>query len=194
MFLTSEFRLGGILFFLSGGGFDGEVSPHSFLVSCDELVKSGDEDVSGILNRRPTCSSLPALQKYFSHVRLPEAVAAATVRDYKQEGWGTFVSARGSLGMLQKYQQNRIPFANLYLRYSRHHMGTLDQALVCEYLLNSGGIAREGESADGAVLERERSERERVRDGRGPSGGRGGTCTMNNGFFGTVMRSLGVQG
>lgn len=70
-------------------------------------------------------------------------------------------------------------------------MGTLDQGLVYECLLNSGGIAREGERADGVVLGRERSEREGFWDGRGPSCGRGGTCTMNNGFFGTAMRSLG---
>jgi hypothetical protein len=102
------------------------------------------EDVLEILNRRPTYS-LPALQKYFSHVRLPEDVATAVARDYKQGGWRTSASARDSLGMLQKYQQSRIPFANLYLHYSRHHVGTLDQGLVYEYLLNSGGAAREGE-------------------------------------------------
>lgn len=30
-------------------------------------------------------------------------------------------------------------------------------------------------------------------EGRKASGGRGGTCTLNNGFFGTVMRSLGMR-
>jgi hypothetical protein len=85
----------------------------------------------------------------------PEAVATAIVRDYKQEGWGAPASARDSLGMLRKYQQSRIPFANLYLQYSRHPVSTLDQGLVYEYLLNSGGIAREGERAIGGVLGRE---------------------------------------
>ena len=28
---------------------------------------------------------------------------------------------------------------------------------------------------------------------RGPSGGRGGSCSLNNSFFGTVMRSLGMR-
>jgi hypothetical protein len=46
--------------------------------------------------------------------------------------------------MLQKYQQSRIPFANLHLHYSRHHVGTLDQGLVYEYLLNSGGLRGRG--------------------------------------------------
>ena len=37
-----------------------------------------------------------------------------------------------------------------------------------------------------------KSERGRVRDTEGPSGGRGGSCNLNNGFFGTVMRSSGA--
>jgi arylamine N-acetyltransferase len=121
------------------------------------------------------------------------------VRDYKQEGWSTSSSARGALEVLQKYQQSKIPFANLYLHYSRHHVGTLDQEMVYEYLVGSGGIAREWERGSGIlseVLRKDevgRSEREKMWDGRASSGGRGGTCTMNNGFFGTVMRSLGFK-
>lgn len=150
------------------------------------------------LNKRPTYS-LPAIQKYFSHIHLPGAVAHSFVREHRLEGWGTSTSARSALEVLQKYQQVKIPFANLYLHYSRNHRGTLDQGAVYEYLVNSGGIAREGERGTGVLGEvlgirgRERSERERLWDGRGPSGGRGGTCTMNNGFFGTVMRSLGLR-
>lgn len=37
------------------------------------------------------------------------------------------------------------------------------------------------------------SERESIWHNRPASGGRGGTCTINNGFFGTVMRSLGME-
>jgi hypothetical protein len=152
----------------------------------------------GVLNRRPTYS-LPAIQKYFSHIRLPELMGRSIVRDYKQEGWGTSPSARSALEVLQKYQQSKVPFANLYLHYSRHHVGTLDQGVVYEYLVESGGIAREWERGPGILSEAlrkdegGRSEREKMWDGRAPSGGRGGTCTMNNGFFGTVMRSLGFR-
>lgn len=35
-----------------------------------------------------------------------------------------------------------------------------------------------------------RSEREKIWDGRGPGGGRGGSCAVNNGVFGIVMRSI----
>jgi hypothetical protein len=152
----------------------------------------------GVLNRRPTYS-LPAIQKYFSHIRLPELMGRSIVRDYKQEGWGTSPSARSALEVLQKYQQSKVPFANLYLHYSRHHVGTLDQGVVYEYLVESGGIAREWERGPGILSEAlrkdegGRSEREKMWDGRAPSGGRGGTCTRNNGFFGTVMRSLGFR-
>ena len=151
--------------------------------------------MAGALNRRPTYS-LPAVQKYFSHVRLPEPVARSIVQDYKLEGWATSNEARRKLEVLQKYQQSRIPFANLYLHYSKHHRGTLDHGLVYEYLVNSGGIAREGERSSGLLAEplgMGRTEREKLWEGREPSGGRGGTCTMNNGFFGTVMRSLGFR-
>lgn len=148
--------------------------------------------MAGILNKRPTYS-LPAIQKYFSHIRLPEPAAMSLVRDSGKEGWDTSSDARKGLEVLQKYQQSKIPFTNLYLHYSRHHVGTLDQGLLYEYLVNSGGIAKEGERGHGVLDEisgKEKSEREQLWVGRPPSGGRGGTCTMNNGFFGTVMRSL----
>lgn len=52
-------------------------------------------------------------------------------------------------------------------------------------------------SESSKALEKERidgvNERERKWEGRGPSGGRGGSCTLNNGFFGTIMRSLGMS-
>lgn len=69
--------------------------------------------------------------------------------------------------------------------------------------MNSDRIATEGELRDGGEgimsgeflsgreeLGERKSERKRVWDGKGPSGGRGGSCTLNSGFFGTVMRSL----
>jgi hypothetical protein len=149
----------------------------------------------GPLNRRATYS-LPALQKYFSHVHLPEPVGRSIIQDYKLEGWGSSIEAKRKLEVLQKYQQSKIPFANLYMHYSKHHLGSLDQGLVYEYLVNSGGIAREGERSLGVLAEYmtiARTEREKLWDGREPSGGRGGTCTMNNGFFSTVMRSLGFR-
>lgn len=117
--------------------------------------------------------------------------------------------------MLQKYQQAKIPFANLYLHYSKHHIGTLEPEGLYRYLVNSEPISRSSctenaawaasaYDARSAVMSHDfhevlrsrgknRPEREKAWDMRGPSGGRGGSCTANNGFFGTVMRSLGMD-
>ncbi|EKD20355.1 arylamine N-acetyltransferase 1 [Drepanopeziza brunnea f. sp. 'multigermtubi' MB_m1] len=130
-------------------------------------------------SHRPSYA-LPALKKYFSHISLPA------------------------------------PYQNILLqnatREHRHHVGTLKPAELFEYLVLSQGIASEGGSGGSSILAAGKDvlagvskvsesegrgdlEVERVRrwEDRGASGGRGGTCTLNNTFFGTVMRSFGMR-
>jgi hypothetical protein len=187
LFLTSDLDV------FSSWWFEG-----TFVLYC-EIVRELQVTIgmARFLSTRATYS-LPALQKYFSHIQLPSPIAQSLLRNRELQGWSTSSDARGALEVLQKYQLAKIPFANLYLHYSRHHVGTLDPGAIYEYLVESGGIAREGEGGaeviDGLGRERMgRPEREGRWEGRAPSGGRGGTCTVNNGFFGTVMRSLGMR-
>lgn len=118
-----------------------------------------------------------------------------------------------ALEMLQKYHQAKMPFANLYLHYSPYHLGALEPEALFRYLVNSEAMVSSSslfarsqssdplERGEGGILNQEmkplaeagRTERERRWTGRKASGGRGGSCTLNNGFFGTVMRSLGMQ-
>ncbi|PBP25314.1 arylamine N-acetyltransferase 1 [Diplocarpon rosae] len=161
-------------------------------------------------SNRPTYT-LAAIKTYLSHISLPACshthnalLQAATSRDRE---WAASSAALTALGQLQMYQQAKIP---------RHHVGTLNAGELYEYLVSSRGIASEGGGAAGeSVLAAQAGpaqkqasaaaafsfspsvagllERERKWEGREPSGGRGGTCSANNTFFGTVMRSLGMR-
>ncbi|KAG4442651.1 hypothetical protein IFR05_001836 [Cadophora sp. M221] len=171
------------------------------------------------LSHRPTYS-LPALKTYLSHISLPAPQTQTLLHHMSKnptarKEWANSTSALETLLVLQKYQQAKIPFSNLYLHYSRHHAGTLDPKGLWEYLVASRGIASPGHSereCSRGILSKEDEdesssvtslgssiseggEEERVRrwKGRPPSGGRGGTCTLNNTFFGTVMRSFGMD-
>lgn len=155
------------------------------------------------LSRRTTYS-LPAIQKYLTHISHPPHHTTSLLQNIRRKEWATSEDGLKALTTLQKYQQAKIPFSNLYLHYSHHHLGTLDPAKLYEYIVNSGGIAREGE-VDASILSQESrdvlrvlrwgsaSEREKKWEHRGPEGGRGGSCTLNNGFFGAVMRSLNLS-
>jgi hypothetical protein len=123
--------------------------------------------------------------------------------------WGASSAGFTFLQGLQKYHLCKMPFANLYLHYSTHKKGTLDAGLQYEYLINSSGLASEfsflptfplvDPYSPSSILTNppldlpSRNEREVKWVARKASGGRGGSCTMNNGFFGTVMRSLGMR-
>ncbi|PVH89906.1 cysteine proteinase [Cadophora sp. DSE1049] len=161
------------------------------------------------LSYRPTYS-LPSLKTYLSHISLPAAqsdkILQNVSRNASARDWASSSSALQTLQVLQKYQQAKIPFSNLYLHYSRHHVGTLDPRALFEYLVQSRGIACEGaakpESGDPDIMnptlslasdEDSDCERTRKWKGRPASGGRGGTCTVNNTFFATVMRSFGMD-
>ncbi|PBP27843.1 arylamine N-acetyltransferase 1, partial [Diplocarpon rosae] len=170
-------------------------------------------------SHRPTYT-LPALKAYLSHISLPasshthNALLQAATSSGRE--WAASSAALTALGQLQMYQQSKIPFANLYLHYSRHHVGTLNPGELYEYLVSSRGIAVDGGgvacesvlAAQAGPVQKQASpaaafslsptvagllERERKWEGRGPSGGRGGTCSANNTFFGTVMRSFGMR-
>ncbi len=157
------------------------------------------------LSRRATYS-LPALTTYLSHISFPAQQSTSLLQNITQRGpisdWSTSSEALGTLKELQKYQQAKVPFSNLHLHYSRHHVGTLHPGQLFEYLVQSKGIAAEG-SIDASILNtsplvpgpdiENAGGREKRWEGRPASGGRGGTCTVNNTFFGTVMRSLGMQ-
>jgi hypothetical protein len=172
------------------------------------------------LSRRATYTPF-ALQKYLEHISLPlshrstllhNAPRHAYPTGVKSTEWGTSSDGLRELRVLQKYQQARIPFANLYLHYSPYHVGTLEPEGLWRYLIDSETIvssstlfARSQAHLDGekrsAILNedfrtpeaRGLTERERKWEGRPAGGGRGGSCTLNNGFFGTVMRSLGMK-
>ncbi|KAL5329212.1 hypothetical protein ACEPPN_002722 [Leptodophora sp. 'Broadleaf-Isolate-01'] len=177
------------------------------------------------LFHRPTYS-LPALKTYLSHISLPAPQTHTLLHHISKNStarkeWATSSSALETLQVLQKYQQAKIPFSNLYLHYSWHHAGTLDPRGLWEYLVGSRGITSPGGSEragsrgilsdededesssvaasscsgirSGIGKDEERNERVCKWNGRPPSGGRGGTCTLNNTFFGTVMRSFGMD-
>jgi len=85
-------------------------------------------------------------------------------------------------------------------------VGTLDPRALFEYLVQSRGIAADGELETGSgeldimstssspkMNEDGNDERLAKWQGRPASGGRGGTCTVNNTFFGTVMRNSGMD-
>ncbi len=150
------------------------------------------------LSARPLFSRY-ALARYFQHISLPyrfttpPSVSAA--RESSAEGLSY-------LRALQKYQQATIPFANLYLHYSKHHTSTLHPHELYEYIINGSGIAREGSHSahitgngwHGESLDDMDTRQWYPPGGKvGIRGGRGGSCTLNNGFFGTVMRSLGYN-
>ncbi|KAH7342955.1 hypothetical protein BKA65DRAFT_595986 [Rhexocercosporidium sp. MPI-PUGE-AT-0058] len=182
------------------------------------------------LSNRPIYS-LPSLKTYMSHISLPQAQTHTLLQNYQntprkafqsptanlRTEWATSTTALPTLQVLQKYQQAKIPFSNLYLHYSRHHVGTLNARELWEYLVVSKEVGAQGESGskrrgilsdqDESLAARyridfgrgisaeEEEEDERIKkwQGRTPSGGRGGTCTLNNTFFGTVMRSFGMD-
>ncbi|CZR57069.1 uncharacterized protein PAC_06958 [Phialocephala subalpina] len=155
------------------------------------------------LSRRTTYS-LPAIKKYLTHIIHPSHHTTSLLQNTSKKEWVTSSDALKALTTLQKYQQAKIPFSNLYLHYSHHHLGTLEPAKLYEYIVDSGGIAKEG-GIDASILSqksqdvlrelkwRNATEREKRWGGRGPEGGRGGSCTLNNGFFGTMMRSLNLS-
>lgn len=173
------------------------------------------------LSRRATYT-LPAIQKYLKHISLPAAQRSTLLRNLPRHdpveginpsGWGTSDEGLRVLEVVQKYQQAKMPFANLYLHYSPYHLGVLDPEGLFRYLVDSEvmvsssslfarslspnssqergeGILNQDVTTSG---EAGKTERERKWKDRKASGGRGGSCTLNNGFFGTVMRSLGMQ-
>jgi len=171
------------------------------------------------LSRRATYT-LPALQKYLTHISLPPCHQNTLLQNLhthdqvtgsRPSKWGTSSEALQALEVLQKYQQVKIPFTNLYMHYSPFHTGTLEPEGLYRYMIESESMVSSStsfhhrhamtKSGEEDILtysskppgDTEKTERERQWDGREPSGGRGGTCTLNNGFFGTVMRSLGMQ-
>lgn len=145
--------------------------------------------------------SLAALITYLSHISLPAAqrhiLLQNASRNLSSGDWATSSSALQALQILHNYQQAKIPFSNLYLHYSQHHVGTLDPRALFEYLVQSRGIAVDGELETGSgeldimstssspkMNEDGNDERLAKWQGRPASGGRGGTCTVNNTFFG----------
>lgn len=128
--------------------------------------------------------------------------------------WGASSAGFTFLQALQLHQLCKIPFANLHLHYSTHKKGTLDAGLQYEYLINSSGLASDEsfyavpstasttptwQSTSILTPPPSRQVTPSIPavgskwSGRIASGGRGATCTMNNGFFGTVMRSFGMN-
>ncbi|KAI9049126.1 hypothetical protein LZ554_006974 [Drepanopeziza brunnea f. sp. 'monogermtubi'] len=102
-------------------------------------------------SHRPSYA-LPALKKYLSHISLPAPHQNTLLQNATREQWATSSEARDVLKQLQVYQQAKIPFSNLYLHYSRHHVGTLKPAELFEYLVLSRGIASEGGSGESSIL------------------------------------------
>lgn len=146
------------------------------------------------LSARPLLSRT-ALSKHLQHISLPSLYAASPLLSVVRSAEGL-----SYLTALQKYQQATVPFASLYLHYSKNHTSTLNPYELYEYTVNGGGIAREGAIstaiADGGwhdVTEHTPCSATAHYEGdkMGVRGGRGGSCVLDNGFFGTVMRSLG---
>ena len=173
------------------------------------FIETSRHSSSKMLPASRSIYSLAALNTYLSHVSLPAAqrhILLNSSRNLSSGDWASSSSALQALQILQKYQQAKIPFSNLYLHYSRHHIETLDPIALFEYLVQSRGIALDGEletrpgepdimstTSSPKINEDGNDERTVKWQGRPASGGRGGTCTINNTFFGTVMRSLGMD-
>ncbi|TAQ88027.1 hypothetical protein B7494_g3649 [Chlorociboria aeruginascens] len=128
-----------------------------------------------MLARRPSYS-IPALTQYLTHISLPPPQRTILLQNMARPGWSSSNEALAALHRLHGYQQAKIPFANLYLHYSAHHVGTLDAGRLYEYIIQSSGIAREGEGeGEKGILtvgEGEGEGEEGGEDGRG--GGKGG--------------------
>lgn len=103
------------------------------------------------------------LQQYFARISLPEQYRASPV--IKESSLAkTKEHGLSLLKALHRYHLANIPFENLELHYSAHKKISLNMDVLF----------------DKFVL-------------RGMKHGRGGRCMENNGFFGTVLRSLGYD-
>ncbi|OAA47154.1 N-hydroxyarylamine O-acetyltransferase [Metarhizium rileyi] len=103
------------------------------------------------------------LQTYFSRIRLPQEYLESPVLSDPSLALGREHGLPLLCG-LTRYHACNVPFENIELHYSEHKTISLDM----------------GHLYDRFALD-------------GPRYGRGGRCMENNGFFGTVLRSLGYD-
>lgn len=118
--------------------------------------------------KRATYSSA-ALRKYFTHIQLPTSASRQLLE--RREGWGISSEGRNALEVLQKYQQAKIPFSNLYLHYGREKVGILEPDAWYEYLIRSRVPPSPPELPILAQKIEKIEERERLWEGRRASGG-----------------------
>lgn len=103
------------------------------------------------------------LQKYFARISLPDQYRSSPV---VQDSSLAQTKEHGLplLKALHRYHLANIPFENLELHYSAHKKVSLNMDVLYDKFVE-----------------------------RGMKHGRGGRCMENNGFFGTVLRSLGYN-
>ena len=99
-------------------------------------------------SERP-CYSAEQIQKYFSHISLPQSHL-----HYKQFH-NNPKDALDFLTQLQKHQLATVPFENLQLHYSTHHSISLDPEYLYTKIVekgNRGGYCMENNCFFGTVL------------------------------------------
>ena len=99
-------------------------------------------------SERP-CYSAEQIQKYFSHITLPQ--------NYRQCSpvYNNPKDALEFLTRLQRYQLAAVPFENLQLHYSSHHTISLDAEVLYNKIVekgNRGGYCMENNCFFGTVL------------------------------------------
>lgn len=117
---------------------------------------------------RPTYTQ-SQLEAYFAHISLPQISRDLAFSGSKLHDNAT--NALKFLTELQQYQLAAVPFENLSLHYSQHYSISLDPEVLFKKIVGYEGNRA---SVEGKNY-------------------RGGYCMENNGFFGTVLRSLGFQ-
>ncbi|KAK4502273.1 hypothetical protein PRZ48_005698 [Zasmidium cellare] len=103
------------------------------------------------------------LQQYFTRINLPEQIRTSPVINDASLA-GTEEHGLPLLKALHRHHLANIPFENLELHYSAHKKISLNMDVLFDKFVV-----------------------------RGIKHGRGGRCMENNGFFGTVLRSLGYN-
>lgn len=103
------------------------------------------------------------IQQYFKRIRLPEKYQQSPIL---KDPSAAITTEHGLplVKALTRYHTTSIPFENLELHYSQHRTISLDMDVLYDKFVT-----------------------------KGLNYGRGGRCMENNGFFGTVLRSLGFD-
>ncbi|KAI9814657.1 MAG: N-terminal acetyltransferase [Pycnora praestabilis] len=83
------------------------------------------------LSKRPTYSS-EQIVSYFEHIQLPKKFFLINLSDIRPEDQLQFLTA------LQMYQMAKVPFENLSLHYSEHHMISLDPHHLYDKIVRQG--------------------------------------------------------